>query len=161
MKEIKLTQGKIALVDDEDFERLSRFKWHVRLRGNIIYAARSCPIGNGKYRRMPMHREVLRLAGATPIIDHRDLNGLNNQKSNIRICTHEQNRQNKGPLVTNTSGIKGVSWDKKNKRWVSHICCHGKQRNLGRFSDKESATIAYNSAALKLHGEFACLNDAR
>jgi hypothetical protein len=154
MKEIKLTQGKVAIVDDDDYERLSQFKWHARKREKTYYAMRSLPIGNGKYLRVRMHRDILNVSEDTQI-DHIDRNGLNNQKSNLRPCDHAENQWNTDAPITNTSGVKGVSWDKTNRKWLVQLHCRNKKIHLGRHPDKEEAVKIYDNAAKEHFGEFA------
>lgn len=152
MKEIPLTQGEVAVVDDDDFQWLSQFKWHVERQGRMSYASR-CP----KYGKSPiyMHREIL---GAIPddlVTDHKDCNGLNNRRSNLRLATRAQNVRNKRKLSNNTSGFKGVSWRGRDKRWRATIMVNYKHIELGLFKTKEDAAKAYRDAASRLHLEFA------
>ena len=150
MKRIKLTQGKFALVDDEDFAKLSKYKWHSLKGTNTFYAARGF--------RLRMHRFILN-AKEGQEIDHRDGNGLNNQKSNLRFCTHSQNNMNQRKLKKNLSSkYKGVSWHKNKKKWAVSIYIDGKNKYLGDFKDETDAAEAYNEAAMKYYGEFANLN---
>ena len=155
MKEIKLTQGYIALVDDEDFERcMEGPKWRASCgRGNYVVAVR----GDHRYgSQQYMHRFLLGVYDPKVFVDHKDHNGLNNARNNLRQATNSQNLQNRGKQKNNTSGLKGVTWDKNNHKWVAQIWDNGKHVFLGRFADKEEAKIAYEIAANKHHGEFAC-----
>ena len=119
MKEIKLTRNQIALVDDEDFDRLSQFKWHVSKTGfkkeNYTWYAVRTKVTT-KHETIFMHREVLGLTGKPERIDHADHNGLNNQKSNLRIATLSQNQANRRLLPNNKTGFKGVSVIRKGYR---------------------------------------------
>lgn len=155
MKEIPLTQGKIALVDDEDYTSLSCFNWHC----SHGYARRG--IGQHKGRRMAvlMHRVIAdKVFNGIPVnceVDHVDRNTLNNQRHNLRLCTHRQNGKN----VSNSkssSGFRGVR--KRNKKWAAQIACDGTLKHLGTFDTAEAAAEAYDVAAQELHGEFAVLN---
>lgn len=158
MKLIKLTQGKFAQVDDEDFEQLNKLRWTlntVNVDGCIkLYAKRNDRIG-GKQRQITMHRLIMGcIIGDGKMIDHKDGDGLNNQKHNLRFCTPAQNQQNKA--CKSISGYLGVY--KNGKAWYSKIRANGNVVYLGYFKDKESAAIAYNKAAILYYGEHSRLN---
>ncbi len=156
MKRIPLTQGKFALVDDVDFEKLSKYKWHAAKHRNTYYARRKCKSMNYPVR---MHREIMGLIYKDgKQTDHRDGNGLNNQKYNLRICSNAENARNAVKQANNTSGYKGVTWNKPSKKWMAQIESGGKDYNLGRFIDKTEAAKAYDAKAKELFGEFAWLN---
>jgi hypothetical protein len=156
MKEIKLTKGMVALVDDEDYEYLNLRKWHADKIGNTYYASCSIIGSNGwKYR---MHRMVMNVDDSTIIIDHIDQNGLNNQKSNLRIATHSQNLINKPKKKNTLSSYFGVTYDKTKQRWVGRICINGKKKSTKRFKDEVDAAIAYDILSRQFHGEFAKIN---
>ena len=157
MAEIELTQGKIAIVDEEDFERLSKYKWCTRKGGNTFYAIRWGPRVDGKRRVILMHREILGLKPGDPDVDHRDGNGLNNQKKNLRIATKSQNAMNQ-QKTRGTSRFKGVYWHKPSKKWRARICVNGEQKQLGHFMDEEEAARAYDEKAREIFGEFAKTN---
>lgn len=154
MKEIQLTQGKVALVDDEDYAHLLTIKWWADHSGGGIYYARGT-IGGKQIR---MHRYILGITDPKIDVDHKDRDTLNNQRDNLRTCTRTQNNHNIPALSTNTSGYKGVSWSKGMKKWTAQIRILGKIRNLGYFDDKISAAMAYDEMAALHHGEFAILN---
>jgi AP2 domain/HNH endonuclease len=155
MKTISLTRGKFALVDDEDHERLSKFKWHPCTR----YAQRYVMIRAGKSIRMLMHRELLGLEAGDPRhVDHVDGNGLNNQKSNLRFATRAQNAMNSKTYRSNNSGFRGVSFYKRAGKFQAHIQTNCRHKGLGLFDTAEEAARTYDSAAVRLHGEFARLN---
>jgi len=159
MKEIKLTQGKVALVDDEDFEKLNQFKWYTRKCGNVFYAARMSETNLGYRIILPMHRVVMNTPKDMKT-DHIDHNGLNNQKSNLRICTNIQNVYNKRPQINSSSKYRGVSFIKSSskKKWRAAIKHNGKDYHLGCFEYEIDAAKAYNIAANKFWGEFAYMN---
>lgn len=159
MKTIKLTQGKYALIDDEDFERLNQVKWHSHEDKNTWYAARSEYI-NGRQKTIRMHRLIMN-APPDKQVDHRDGNGLNNQKGNLRYATNLQNTRNQKPLIGRSSKYKGVCWDKQHKKWMAYIMVNGKQTYLGYFDDEILAAQTYNLAAKMHFGEFAWLNDIK
>lgn len=155
MKEIQLTQGKVALVDDEDFEWLNQWKWHIHSLG---YACRTTLKSEGKKTVILMHRVIFGLVqneSFHSVIDHINGNKIDNRKSNIRVCNQSKNNMNKGMAPNNKSGYKGVSWSNHRNSWVSFIKVDGKNKNLGSFTTKEEAHKAYQSAAKILHGEFA------
>ena len=156
MKNIPLTQGQFALVDDEDFEWLSQWKWQAQKARKTFYAKRDSWSGGIK-TTVFMHR-VIEGTSHSLDTDHRDGNGLNNQKSNLRSCTGQQNRCNRGVQKNNTSGYKGVSWKSSRGKWEVKISSNRKEIFIGRFTDIVDAARAYDEAARKLHGEFANLN---
>lgn len=151
MKEIPLTKGLVAFVDDEDFERLNRFKWTAQEQGKAgdFYAYRFEATGKGKRRKIYLHRLI---AGEPKVlkVDHRDHNGLNCQKENLRHATNQQNSWNRRPSINS----RGVSWDKRTGSWFSGICFNRKTIFLGRFKEKENAISAYRKAAKKYFGQF-------
>lgn len=152
MKEIKLTKGFVALVDDDDYEYLNQFKWCIKTweKSRTQYAARYKKI-DGKYKVIPMHRMIMN----TPIgmeVDHRDGNGLNNQKCNLRNCTHSDNMRNRKSSRTGTSKYLGVSFAKI--RGYEYITAHCGKINLGYFKTEELAAKAYKDYAELIYGEF-------
>jgi len=158
-KEIQLTQGKVAIVDDEDFEYLNQWKWHCKINGNNFYAVRSIKYTNGKYdKKIVMHRFLLNVSNSRLHVDHVNNDSLDNRKINLRICTHDENLRNRKINLNNTSGYKGVYWHKIGKKWTSVIGINKKIIYLGLFINPIDAARAYNAAALKYHGEFANLN---
>lgn len=152
MKLIPLTQGRFAMVDDSDHDWLSQFKWHAVNDRGIYYAIRS----RDKKR---MHRIILGLTNPKIPCDHRDHNGLNNQRDNIRECTQSQNICNRSPKKNGSSKYLGVSWDKQHKKWRTFIQENKRLKFLGRFHLETDAATAYNNAAKEIHGEFANLNN--
>jgi len=159
MKKIKLTRGLEALVDDEDFEYLNQWKWYALKSNKTHYAVRNYRF-NGKHSLLRMHRIIM----ATPdnlVIDHKDRDGLNNQKGNLRNCTIIQNAINKGKKK-GSSIYKGVDCYIDGLGYYhirSRIRVNKKQVHLGFFKNEKDAAIAYNIAAIKFHGEFAIIND--
>jgi hypothetical protein len=158
MKEIKLTLGRVALVDDEDYDYLNQWKWCAMKRRDIYYACRSKYISEQKiYIMILMHRLIMNVTDDSQI-DHIDRNGLNNQKSNLRKCTHAQNMMNR--KSRGESKYLGVSYlqTKYGKYIVAQIRINGEVKKLGLFKTEEEAAVAYNNAAKIYHGEFANLN---
>ena len=146
---IQLTQGKTALVDEDDFEWLSKFKWHF----NHGYALRKSSRSDGKRHTIWMHREVMKTPDGM-YTDHKNGIRFDNRKSNLRVCTHSENIRNKCKQSNNTSGLKGVAWHKVTKKWQVQIQVQGKSIYLGLFATKELAYQAYCEASTKYHGEF-------
>ena len=156
-KEIQLSQGKVAIVDDEDFDYLNQFKWHVFNNNGKFYARRRFLLSNGNISKILMHRFIMK-PNKDMVIDHLDGNPLNNQKTNLRICTQSENNKNRNLNINNRSGFKGVYWFEKIKKWRTHIRNNKKIIYLGCHINIIDAARAYNEAALKYHGEFANLN---
>ena len=160
MKEIKLTQGYVALVDDEDFERVNQFKWyayvkHLYRKSGSVYAQRRV-----QKSTQQMHRFIIGVTDSKVKVDHEDRNGLNNQRFNLRAPTDGQNGHNSKVYETNKSGFKGVSWHKLHKKWQARISVNDRGIHLGLFTDPLEAACAYDMAAVKYFGEFAHCNFA-
>lgn len=156
MKEILLKNGMSSLVDDDDYEKLNKSKWMCRRAGNTFYAIRS-DWSNGSVKSERMHRTIIS-AKLGEHVDHKDGNGLNNQKGNLRICTRSQNMHNMRPHRDNGTGYKGVCRHKSGL-WGARICINRKIISLKYYKTPRDAAIAYNEAAKKYCGEFALLND--
>lgn len=161
MREIPLTQGKVALVDDEDFERLSAYRWQAEwsTNGQTWYAKRRGPVPDGRVMTIRMHREVMRPAPGQ-VVDHKNHDGLDNQKQNLRVCTHADNGRNKRRKKPAASRYKGVTFCKCTNRWRAQITVENVNKPLGRFDTEEEAALAYANAACEAFGEFACLEVA-
>lgn len=161
MKEIPLTKGHVAIIDNEMYDRVMRFKWHVfiakRKNGNVYYA--STGIHKGLIRTtFFIHQLIMNFPQRGFEVDHINRNGLDNRIQNLRICTPSQNKMNMKPPVNKSSIYKGVVRRIKNKTFESCIFVNGRSIYLGRFKSEVDAAIAYNNAALKYFGEFAWLN---
>jgi hypothetical protein len=156
VKKIKLTQGKFALVDDCDYDYLIQWNWHTHTSGRSSYAR------TDRYQpdrhRVFMHTIVIERMGLKGRVDHIDGNGLDDQRSNLRL-SNGHNPKNRRLNVNNTSGYKGVHWKRTRQIWVAKIVSDGKEIYLGSFRDKKEAARMYNKAAKKYHGEFANLNE--
>src|ERR1035437_455247 len=162
MREIELTQGKVAFVDNEDFKWLSQWKWCVS-KGNKAFYGMRREQRNGRSKNIKMQNAILEHYGGQPIpegytIDHIDGDGLNNQKSNFRLATHDQQQQNRGLQGNNTSGYIGVSLHKKTQKHRARIEVGGKEIHLGLFDDPIEAAHVRDAAAIEQYGEFAKLN---
>jgi hypothetical protein len=153
MRKIKLTQCKYALVDNEDYDALNKFKWYAKKGVNTFYAVRS-PYKNGKQTTLKMHRLLINAPRGLEV-DHKDGDGLNNQRSNIRLATRSQNRMNRPKQSRNTSGFKGVSWDKTHNIWRAYITLDSVQKTLGYFKNRQEAYQVYCKASVEYHKEFA------
>lgn len=154
MIEIPLTRSKVALIDDEDYDLVKQIKWCATKSGDKYYARTGSATAVVGHPFILMHRFIL-AAPRNMHVDHIDGNGVNNQRTNLRLCTHAQNLYNRGAPTSNKSGYKGVSWHSGAKRWRSTIMVNCKQTHLGFFKDPKDAHLAYCEAARKLHGEFA------
>lgn len=146
MKNIPLTRGKTTLVDDDDYENLIKFKWYTKRGHNTFYACRSIRSKN-KRTIVRMHREIIKTPPGFET-DHIDGNGLNNQKSNLRIVTQRENAQNRH--VSKTSKFAGVSWNMGANKWASFICINRKTKYLGYFEDENIAALRYKIAMMEL-----------
>jgi hypothetical protein len=143
MKEIPLTRGKVALVDDEDYPELSKHRWYAHKERNVYYAVRMAPRTNGKKHTIRMHAAIV----GTPKgmgTDHINGNGLDNRRENLRIVTTRENQQNQH--IPRTSKYPGVSWHKKSGKWIARIRVSGKQRYLGIYDSEEKAARRYRIA---------------
>ena len=155
-KTIPLTQGKVAIVDNADYEWLTQWKWYAAKTISAYYARRSV-WENGKTRDIQMHRVILN-APAKKQVDHINGNGLDNQRVNLRLCTNSQNHMNGKKCLGCSSKYKGVSWHKQTHQWQSFIGINNTQKYLGRFDSEQEAAATYNAEATKLFGQFANLN---
>lgn len=152
MKSLKLSQGKNTIVDDFDYEYLSKFKWCITNNG---YAGRNC--GESR-KRLLMHREIVK----PPLgmdIDHINGNKLDNRRSNLRIATRSENMRNSKKRIDNSSGFKGVVFYKRDKNWRAYIKINYKQIHLGYFDTAMKAARAYDNAAILYSGIFAKTNE--
>ena len=159
MKKIPLTQGKFALIDDEDFEHLSQWKWSALLRrdshGDCWYAIRFAKVNEvADSKGILMHRVIAKAIKGT-LVDHKNGNGLDNRRRNLRKVTTQQNAMNTKRTRKNTSGHVGVYWNSKRQCWNAHIAPNGKKIVLGEFSNVNDAISERKKAETKYFGEFA------
>lgn len=164
MKKIPLTHGYFTLVDDEDYEWLSRYAWHYckGKRTSTGYAATNIKGCNNKHKLYRMHRLILGLKkGDLRQVDHIDRNGLNNQKSNLRTCNNQQNSWN-SKKRSGTSRYKGVTWLPKYQKWHAGLGLTSNEKrkhvSLGRYNNEREAARMYDLAALYYFGDFAKTN---
>lgn len=143
MRKINLTKGMVALVDDVDFEWLNQWKWCMQSSG---YACRfDYSEGSNPGKMILMHRLLLKPSEGL-VVDHINRDKLDNRRDNLRIVSHSQNHLNSGLFKHNTSGYKGVTWDKERGKWKAQIKWNGKNKNLGLFLLPEHASAAYQEA---------------
>lgn len=151
MKEIPLTQGKVAIVDDSDYEYLSQFNW----RYHHGYAARTTSRKSPKRTTVLMHRDIVRTEKE---VDHINGNKLDNTRSNLREATRTENCRNIGKHSAGSNMYKGVHMDSRRGKWRARIHCNNKTHWLGYFDNPHDAARMYNFWALDLYGDFARLN---
>jgi hypothetical protein len=159
MIEIPLTQGLVALIDDEDEEQ-ARFKWFAAASGPAIYAARNARVAEraaGAPSFIRLHRAIMQ-ASRGQEVDHVNGDTLDCRRANLRLATRTQNMQNRGRQRNGASGFKGVSKWKANPGWIAQITILGKRVYLGSFGTPEEAARAYDAAAREAFGVFARLN---
>lgn len=150
-----LAQGKVTIIDPEDWPRVAPYSWCVNLAMGKHYAVSRFP-GTGKIVRM--HRLILGIEDPAVHVDHRNGMTLDNRRCNLRPCTVAENLANSRRSSSNTSGFKGVSWATHANRWRALITHESSLRHLGYFGTPEDAGRAYDAAATRLKGEFARLN---
>lgn len=148
--------GHKVLIDDEDFELVSKHSWSL---DKDKYLRTSQRLSNNRFVGTSMHRLIM---GCTnndgKFVDHRNGNVHDNRRCNLRICTASENMRNSKRPKNNKSGVKGVYWNKKAQKWRAYIMVDCKEIHLGYFSDIDDAKKVHDEAAIKYHGEFARLN---
>jgi len=157
LKEIELSRGLVAIVDDEDYEWLSASRWTYLSCG---YGAKRAahPLIPGKITMLYMHRIICGLTiGDRKYVDHINGNRLDNRRENLRTCTNAENMRNRGKTASNTSGYKGVYRGRQPGRWRALIMVDGETISLGQYDTPEEAHEAYRKAATEFHGDFAGL----
>lgn len=156
---LRLPSGHTALIDAADLPYVSQFKWHVLKAPHTVYVQTHGSPANGRSRTY-LHRLLL-AAEPGQQVDHRNRNGLDNRRCNLRLCTRSQNLANQQPQINNSSGYRGVSLHDNNgtNPWRARLCVEGKAYHLGYFADAWEAAQAYNAAARDIWGEFALLNE--
>jgi len=157
MRTIPLTQGFVALVDDEDYDRVAAFKWSATKTKSNVYAVRKVQKPSGRTTSQLLHRFITGVTNTRVRVDHADHNGLNNQRDNLRPCVPGENGGNQ-KKTRGTSRYKGVSWDAGRRRWRAHITIRDELKFLGRYDDEREAALAYDAAARAAFGIFALCN---
>lgn len=147
MKRVPLGGNKYAIVDDQDYKGIILHRWYIAEDGYVAATI--------KKQKMYLHKFVLNVEG---MVDHIDRDKLNFVRTNLRPCTHTENMRNRGLFRNNSSGYKGVSWDKGTKKWRARIDANGKKYHIGYFVQSKDAAKAYDKWATELFGEFAYLN---
>jgi hypothetical protein len=147
-----------VLIDFVDFEKINHYTWYLDLvKSDNKLRVRSCL--NGKLKSaILLHRFILN-AKKGEIVDHINMNPLDNRRENLRIVTKSQNMQNRKKQSNNTSGHKGVSWSKKDKKWRATIRSENGWKFLGNFEKIEDAILARNDATKNLHKEYGRIDD--
>ena len=152
---VPLTQGLEAIIDADAVHLVDKWNWFAWLCHGIMYAARGQSEG-GKRKQIPMHRVIAETPDGLDT-DHKDGVGLNNRRSNLRVATRSQNMHNKRMQCNNTSGFKGVHWNKGRRLWQANIKANDQRTYLGSFQTAEEASEAYWKAAQEMHLDFARL----
>ena len=155
MKEIELTQGQAAIVDDEDYEYLSQWKWFAAFDPSTK-TYRAVRTDSKIKKTILMHRVVMRVSDPSFFVDHKNHNTLDNTKENLRVCSNSENIANSRIAKNNTTGYKGISF--KKGKYEVRIIKNGKYYYLGRFQNLMEAASIYDKKAKELFGEFAKLN---
>ncbi|MGM0836007.1 MAG: HNH endonuclease [Bacillota bacterium] len=152
-KKLNTSSGMTFIIDDEDYEEVSKYKWKSTEDG---YVRRNFWLGD-KCKYISLHRMLIN-APEGLCVDHINGNKFDNRRSNLRLATRTENIRNSGPKVNNKSGYKGVSFRKDTGKWKAQIRAFGKKVNLGQFDNKHDAARMYNFWAVDLFGEFAWVN---
>jgi hypothetical protein len=161
MKTIPLTQGLVAVVEDQDFAALSKFKWYAaKKRNGQAYAVRG-DYSLGRSRRTTIHMSRCIIECAHGYVDHINGNSLDNRRGNLRVCTNQQNSFNKTRTTKRggvTTKFKGICWHKRLKKWQANICFNSRKIHIGYFDTEAEAACAYDQKCKHLFGQFAAPN---
>ena len=156
-RKIKLTKGKYAIVDPEDYEKLNQYKWYTKDNGYTFYAERKMR-QFGKKRTIRMHRQIMH-APPDKVVDHKNHHGWDNRKENLQVVSQQENTWNsERGKNTGSSKYKGVNYDKAHRKYRATLCHNSGKIHLGYFENEIDAARAYDETAKKYRGEFAVLN---
>lgn len=155
MKKIPLTQNQVSLVDDEDFDKLNKFKWYADKQLSGFYARR---MSYQNVRKCIHMSHVIINCPKGKQVDHINHDTLDNRKDNLRVCSNRENSINRRMLSNNKTGYRGVVWHKRDKKFASQIKNKGKHYHLGSYDCKHEAALVYNRKAKELHGKYAFQN---
>jgi hypothetical protein len=157
-RKIPLTQGKYAIVDPDDYQRLAKYKWHASKGRHTYYAQRKVWLPEIKKEiTIKMHRQIINVPDHL-LVDHINHNALDNREANLRPATHSQNTCNTPKYKPSRSKYKGVTWHKRKDKWQARIRINRKTIHLGYFNSQIKAAKARDQAARKYHRQFAILN---
>ncbi len=154
---MKLTQGLETIFDLPDLMLVAPHRWCAHKNHRNIYPATNISLPGGKRRLIYMHK-LLISGGRAVHIDHANLNGLDNRRENLRLCSQNENLRNRRLNTKSKSGFKGVSWHSGCRKYEANIRINGRQTRIGYFSDPIEAAHAYDDAARIHYGEFASIN---
>lgn len=151
---VPLTKGYEAVIDADDVPLVSGWNWHARIDKNTVYASRNRETdADGRRGAISMHRQISCSPDGMEV-DHRDGDGLNNRRMNLRVATKSQNQSNRKTSILSQTGLKGVTPYKRDGTWHARISLNGRRISLGYYKTPEDAHSAYCNASAKLHGEF-------
>ena len=153
---VPLTRGYEAVIDVADVHLVDQYNWCAQVCRGHVYAIRHSArdLVTRKQTLIIMHR-VITGAPSEMEVDHQDRDGLNNRRSNLRVCTRSQNAFNRKRSIANTSGVKGVFFEKEYGKWIAYVCVDGFNARIGRFDTLAEAAAARSGAAAVMHGKFA------
>lgn len=155
MKEILLTRGFVAIVDESDYAWLNGFKWYAWVTKWGVYPRRNVRDGKGRQKGQLMHRLIMDVSDPQILVDHRNRNTLDCRRNNLRVCNDGESVRNR-KMGLGKAGYKGVHFQRG--RWRARVGLNGDRVHVGYFTTAIEAARAYDVEAKRLHGEFACLN---